>query len=200
MIQQERELKFALATVQDYEKLRRVLPNFQKTTRQRNFYFDTPSRHLAARRIMLRVREEAGEISICLKRNAQVAAGYFRAEEITHLLDQQVWEKIKTGSLSLHELSPLPLGEELIGLLQSEPLHILGSIETERSYFWHEQGFCIELDRVRMSHGEEEYEVEVETEKPETPRSFLLQLFAAQQIAWEEQKFTKYERFLHRHR
>lgn len=198
MADHEKELKFALATAEDYEKLRCLLPNLQKITQQRNFYFDTPSRRLADHRIMLRVREEEGEVSMCLKRNARIAEGYFTAEEITIPLDRTTWEKVQEGVISLHELPSLPAGNELTTLRQSEPLHILGSIETERCYFWHEKGFCIELDRIRMSDGAEEYEVEVETETPEAVRSILLALFASQDICWEEQKLTKYERFLQR--
>ncbi|RMF83826.1 MAG: CYTH domain-containing protein, partial [Nitrospinota bacterium] len=186
---QEKELKFALATVRDYQKLRDMLPNLQRVSYQTNYYFDTPSRLLAARRIMVRVREEEGEVSLCLKRNATVASAYFTAEELTFPLDRPTWEQVKRGELALSALSLLH--RELGSLIQAEPLQLLGGIETERWYFRHDGGFCIELDRIRMPDAREEYEVEVETETPESVRPLLLSLFQEQGIRWAEQTQTK---------
>ena len=76
------------------------------------------------------------------------------------------------------------------------PLVCIGSMVNRRRLYRPDEGFPMEVDASLYPDGEEDYEVEVETDDPERDRRLLEALLAGTGIRFSPQNATKYQRFL----
>lgn len=190
----ERELKLRLQDGEAAGLLARVLGEPFEIVEQLNVYLDTRARQVASSRSMVRLRREGGRWSLTYKRGLRVQAGYFEAREVEvplAALPQTDWSEL--GLSGLEDLAPL---EALRADGVPGELAISGEVHNRRSRYRLSQGEVLELDRTRFPDGRVDWEVEVETRRPDEVRGLLADLAQRAGILFEEQDKTKYERFL----
>jgi uncharacterized protein YjbK len=192
--QVERELKMRLQGAQAARRLGTVLGVPLATIDQVNLYLETADRQVASGRRMVRLRREGGRWILTYKRGLQVQAGYFEAREVEAVLcagPEADWSQADLPALE--QLAPL---QALRADGVAGNLSICGEVHNLRARYRLSNGDILELDRTRFPGGREDWEVEVETRRPEEVRALLAGLSDQAGVALEEQRQTKYERFL----
>ncbi len=195
--QREQEIKYLLQGPDDYQKLAGPggLSGLLGREHQENFYFDTPSLHLADHLTMLRIRTtSSGPARLTLKSGTEVEAGYFRSTEIEAVLSREVLKRVHREPGFLYHLDLKPV-KELRARFGELPLVLVGELLNERCRF-QSGGFLIELDRMTFPDGTQEFEVEVETRDPGLARAWLLEEFQRLGIRPEPGRQTKFERLV----
>ena len=188
----EQELKLRLPTHEDYARLLRRLGPAECSTRQRNDYLDTDGDELRRRRIMARFRDEGGGLVLTVKWKAAQREGYFQAEEEeAGLKARSPSEALRDGEAARALATLCPELREV----DLSTLRVLGSIHNLRLRFRLED-FDLELDHSTYPNGAEDYELEVETLRPEAARELVERLLQDSGARCEPQSLTKYERFL----
>jgi uncharacterized protein YjbK len=188
----EKELKLRLPTHEDYTRLLRRLGPVERSTRQRNDYLDTDGDELRRRRIMVRFRDEGGGLVLTVKWKAVQREGYFQAEEEeAGLKARSPSEALRDGEAARALAALCPELREV----DLSTLRVLGSIHNLRQRFRLED-FDLELDHSTYPNGAEDYELEVETLRPEAARELVERLLQDSGARCEPQSLTKYERFL----
>jgi uncharacterized protein YjbK len=188
----EQELKLRLPTRGDYERLQDLLGRPDRRLEQHNAYLDTAGAELRARRVMARLRDENGALLLTVKWKAGHADGYFQAEEEEVRLEApSAAQAVETGEAArvLRDLCPELQNLELAGL------RVLGGIRNLRQSF-RLDGFELELDHSTYPDGAEDFELELETNRPEAAWKLLERLLRDSGARGEPQTQTKYERFL----
>lgn len=194
MSQIECELKMRLPGEQAARRLGTVLGAPLATVEQVNLYLETADGQVASGPSMVRLRREEGRWTLTYKRGLQVQAGYFEAREVEALLDASPEAEWSEADLpGLESLAPL---RALRADGVPGELSVLGEVYNLRASYRLSNGDILELDRTRFPGGREDWEVEVETRRPEEVRALLADLFDRVGVALEEQRQTKYERFL----
>jgi uncharacterized protein YjbK len=190
----ECELKMRLPGEQAARRLGTVLGAPLATVEQVNLYLETADGQVASGPSMVRLRREEGRWTLTYKRGLQVQAGYFEAREVEALLDASPEAEWSEADLpGLESLAPL---RALRADGVPGELSVLGEVYNLRASYRLSNGDILELDRTRFPGGREDWEVEVETRRPEEVRALLADLFDRVGVALEEQRQTKYERFL----
>jgi uncharacterized protein YjbK len=196
---EEREIKLKIPTPELYKKLVADLPGPEGVVHQRNHYFDTGDGCLVRRGLMLRVRDEDGEIIVTLKGPAKRHGFASVRTEVEEGLQRDLWEQILHGQGALEHLDAAPL-RMLEPILGGRTLKLLGWIDNERRIHRLSSGpldLTVELDRTRFPDGSEEYELEVEVDRhrQEAAETYLRDILSELGLSWELQSKGKYQRF-----
>ena len=196
---EEREIKLKIPTLELYQKLAVALPGTEGVVHQRNHYFDTGDGCLVRRGLMLRVRDEDGEINVTLKGPAKCHGSAWVRTEVEEGLERDLWEQILGGQRALEhvDVAPLRMLEPILG---GRTLKLLGWVDNERRIHRLSSGpldLTVELDRTRFPDGSEEYELEVEEDRhrQEAAETCLREMMSELGLSWELQSKGKYQRF-----
>jgi uncharacterized protein YjbK len=192
----ERELKLVL-DAGGYFRLASALPGYEGERWLANHYFDTADRALRSRGAMLRVRESAGARVAGLKQGVSAKGGAFEAAEWEQPLAPRDWARVARAGGDLGLLDH-PVVREAFALARATVLSYIGTLRVLRKVFRLSPATALELDLVCFEDGAQDWEIEVETERPEGVRPFVEELLERRGIRWHEQTRTKYERFLAR--
>lgn len=192
----EREIKLRITDDSHVALLLQALPEPAEVLHQTNYYFDTPERDLRHKhRAMLRLRESETEQVFTLKRASTFEDGYLQAEDYE--------EPTEFTSSDLRDEKWLPadvLPEPIHSIVRKEygieELRLQGALRNERQVFPMPQGFTIEFDKTVFPGARIDYEIEVETDDPETVRLALNSLLEQNAIDFVPETKTKYSRFL----
>ena len=191
----EKELKIIIHTEKDFQKLLKKLPDYQKTVFQTNYYWDTKDFQFLKNSINIRIRfEDSNNPVITVKHGNTINNGYFIADEYeseyTGLEKKfEIGEKLDLQSLSSK------LSEKINEVSDSSSLICLGSLKTIRRLY-KLNCYKIELDHVFFPEGNEDYELEVETNDIDNLRPLIKALFKKLSVIYSNQSQTKYQRFL----
>jgi uncharacterized protein YjbK len=193
-VRREIELKYRLEDRATYEKLCREMGDPLDAWEQINHYFRSADGKMPGAEGVIRIRLEKGKAVLTVKLGA-LKNGLASAQEY-----EEPWqgplEEMPPSSNSLWESghAGLRVLEQRFG--QRFPLVWAGKMVNQRNLYRSAEGLCIEVDGSRYPDGEEDYEVEVETESPERDRSLLVALLQNLGIRFVPQHATKYQRFL----
>lgn len=192
----EQELKFSLPDRAAFEKALAFLGPAEAVLEQVNHYFSAPGGEVSAN-WSLRIRQEADCFELTLKSGRKQVEGYFEAREINHeLTSEQAREMLASASWApewFTRWEPLRLLKEEFGV--DQPLYI-GSLRNLRHKCRKMDWGQPELDQTSFPDGSIDYELEVETDRPDAVRSALEPL--AELLTVETK--TKFRRFLERTR
>jgi uncharacterized protein YjbK len=190
----ERELKLVL-DAPDYLRLASSLPGYAGERWLANHYFDTSDRALRSKGAMLRIRETEDGRIVGLKQAVSIRDGEFEAAEREAPLEDRDWLRLVRAGGDVGILDH-PVVREAFALAGADVLPYQGVLRVLRKRYAIASPDGLELDLVSFEDGSQDYELEVETERPESTRPFLKELLESKRIAWREQTLTKYERFL----
>lgn len=173
MADRETELKLALATADDYERVRDRLPGFEGELEQENRYYDLPGSPLGRSGVLWRLRRTSQGFTLTVKRKAEVEDGYFQSEEHEEPLEDEVgeaiyrdpsrWTTVESGIVTA-------LADEFGPLADVKPW---GSMSNRRRRYRLREDVLVELDRTEFGPGDVEWEIEVEHRDPHTVRALL---------------------------
>lgn len=193
-VRRETELKYRLEARAEYEKLCGGLGDPVDAWEQINHYFQSEDGKIPGEEGVIRIRQEKGKAVLTVKLGA-LENGLARAREY-----EQPWSgpadqmppRSKALWRSRHE--GLEIFQRRLG--RQFPLVWVGRMVNLRKLYRYGQSFCMEVDASRYPDGQEDYEVEVETEFPERDRALLEALLHDLGIGVVPQTETKYQRFL----
>lgn len=202
MSPQEREIKLAIADRRSYDRLCSELEGFEKEIEQINYYLDGPGLRLGRHNTMLRVRTRADRDGgvLTLKRGTTIRDGYFdSSEEEVSLSPREVGALLERPA-RIERLGPeaAALFEIAAGKRPAPPLEVVGELRNIRRNYRLPEGVFVELDRLCFGEGEEEYEVEVETDDPDGVREILGRIFARIEVSATPRSETKFQRLMAR--
>jgi len=196
----EKELKFLIASREDFRRLRDdpAWGTRSEPERQVNHYFDSSDRRLVRARVLLRLREEGIRVVLTLKCGTEVRPGFFDSLEIEEEVDPGVLARALEEPESLVDL-PLAAIAELQRRFGRPPLVVAGTLVNERVR--RETGvgpsnLVLEVDRLLFPDGSEAYELEIETSDPPRAEAWVHDTIIAAGVRLEPQRMTKMERFL----
>lgn len=185
----ERELKYRLDEVA-YEHLKTALGKSQGQELQVNLYLDTPEGGISAAHGALRLRRERETRTLTYKRGLSQTGSFFEILELEAEVDEPLWQALASGLLPELPLEPLErLRQDFPGVKQLVPL---GQVQNLRIRYPLPTGDTAELDRTEFPGGGLDYELEVETERPEEVERHLHTLG----VILAPQSKTKFRRFL----
>ena len=190
----EVELKLKLEGRAQYEELCRKMGDPVDAWKQVNHYFRSADGRMPGEEGVIRIRLERGKAVLTVKLGV-LQNGLAKAQEY-----EEPWpgseEEMPPSSEALWGSGHggLKVLEQRYGTRL--PLVWLGSMVNERKLYRSGTGLCMEVDASRYPDGEEDYEVEVETESPERDRETLETLLGDLGIRFVPQPATKYQRFL----
>ena len=195
----EQELKWIISHRQDWLKLQEALGKAERELRQKNVYLDTEDAYFAARRSMLRLREENGRWLFVYKRGLSLENGYFSALEIEEEVSAEVALAISRGQLQAVDEGKvyqqirqegfegtLHTAGEVVNIRRVWPIKAAGLEGAEK----------FELDCTSFDSGHTEYELELETLRGDILQEEVQTWAEGLGIKLIKQKATKYERFL----
>ncbi len=157
---------------------------------QVNLYLDTPEGGLSAAHGALRLRQEGETRTLTYKRGLSQTGSFFEILELEAEVDQPLWQTLASGQLPDFPLEPLErLRQDFPGVKR---LVALGQVQNLRICYPLPTGDTAELDRTEFPGGGLDYELEVETERPEEVERHLVSLG----VPLEPQSKTKFRRFL----
>jgi uncharacterized protein YjbK len=193
-VRRETELKYRLEGRAEYEKLCRELGDPEDAWEQINHYFQSADGKIPGEDGVIRIRQEKGRAVLTVKLGA-LANGLARAREYEQPWSGP-WHQMPPRSKALWESrhEGLEVLERRFG--GRFPLVWAGRMVNLRKLYRSVRGLCMEVDASRYPDGQEDYEVEVETESPERDRALLEALLRDLGIGFVPQTATKYQRFL----
>ena len=192
-VRREIELKYRLEGRAEYEKLCWEMGDPVDAWEQINHYFRSADGKIPGEEGVIRIRLEKGKAVFTVKLGA-LENGLASAQEY-----EEPWQGPRQMPPSSNLLwksghSGLKALEQRFG--QRFPLAWAGQMVNQRKVYRSVEGLCMEVDASRYPDGEEDYEVEVETESPERDRGLLEALLKNLGIRFVPQPATKYQRFL----
>lgn len=193
-VRREIELKYRLEGRAQYEKLCREMGDPADTWEQINHYFRSADGRIPGEDGVIRIRLEKGRAVLTVKLGS-LKNGLASAREY-----EEPWsgplEEIPPPSGLLWESGHAGLRalEQRVG--RQFPLVWAGKMVNQRKLYRSAEGLCVEVDASRYPDGEEDHEVEVETENPERDRGLLEALLKRLGVRFALQPATKYQRFL----
>jgi uncharacterized protein YjbK len=193
---QELELKYALPSVNDGEKLALMMGPPDAIHVQRNVYFDTPESDLLKAGAMLRVREVGEKIIATFKSEATLVDGYLQCREQESSLTSIEWRAVLEGGQSLESLDVATIHAARNCAQEGAGFEVLGVVLNTRRVYRLPSGHEMELDRTELPGGRVDVEVEIETDKPEIVRAEVEEILKNCEIPWSHQNKPKYARFL----
>ncbi|MFN0059150.1 MAG: CYTH domain-containing protein [Planctomycetota bacterium] len=203
---EEQELKYALASKADWERVCATLPGLEHELRQRNSYWDTPTRALRALGASLRLRiEESAALSrafVTLKSGKRRSNGCFIADEIEAPIEMRDALAIHDGSLRFAALTNRVLVAVTALAIDCEQLQSWGELENLRRCYRVSPTLTVEVDhsvlcdpRVAPDRRHAEFwEVELECVDVTSARALLTRFLAAARADYKPQTMTKAER------
>jgi len=193
---QERELKYALFSVNDGEKLASMMGSPDQIQEQKNIYFDTPDRALLKAGGMLRVREVGAKIIATFKSEARWIDGYLQCREQESLLTSAQWLAVQNEEISLENVDVMTIHAAKEYVSEGACFEVLGEVLNTRRVYALPSGYDMELDTTTLPGGRVDVEVEIETDKPDLVRKEVEEILARCELAWSHQTQPKYARFL----
>jgi uncharacterized protein YjbK len=193
-VRRETELKVRLEGRAEYERLCRAMGDPVEGWDQINHYFHSADGKIPGKEGVIRIRVEKGRALFTVKLGG-LTNGLARAEEY-----EQPWsgppEAMPPTSRLLWESghAGMKVLEQRFGW--RFPLVWVGKMLNHRKLYRSAEGLCLEVDASQYPDGQEDYEVEVETESPERDRELLKALLDGLGIRFSLQTATKYQRFL----
>jgi len=193
-VRREIEIKLRLEGRAQYDKLCREMGAPADAWEQINHYFRSEDGRIPGEEGVIRVRLERGKAVLTVKLGA-LKDGLASAQEY-----EEAWrgplEEMPPASTAMWDAGHA-------GLLALErrfgkrfPLVWVGKMINRRRLYSTDEGLCMEVDASRYPDGEEDYEVEVETDDPERDRHLLEGLLDRLDVLYVPQPATKYQRFL----
>lgn len=198
----EKELKYFLSR-EDYNKLLRVSKKrVIKTVRQTNYYFDDETLFLRKHKIGLRLRIEDGRHgTVTLKEPSRQTSTKIPKLKIRHEWEAKIpltiakeicKEKRAITSLS-HK--PIKILKTRLSKDSFNDISLLGSVKTVRTFVSADSKVVLEVDKFKMFR-KRFYELEVETQKPETADRVVRELFKKHKIKCRPITKSKLGRFI----
>lgn len=193
-IRREIEIKLRLEGRAQYDKLCREMGTPADGWEQINHYFRSEDGRIPGEEGVIRIRLERGKAVFTVKLGSLkegLASAQEYEEDWQGPLEQMpppstaMWDAGHAGLQALEQRS----GRRF-------PLVWVGTMINQRRLYRTAEGLCMEVDASRYPDGEEDYEVEVETDHPERDRGFLEALLDRLDILYVPQPATKYQRFL----
>lgn len=190
----ETEIKLRLEGRAQYEKLCRRLGAPSDAWEQINHYFQSEDGRIPGEEGVIRIRLEKGKAVFTVKLGV-LKGGLASAREY-----EEAWrgpvEEVPPPSCAMWDAghSGLQALEAKFGL--RFPLVWVGKMVNRRRLYRTAEGLRMEVDASTYPDGEEDYEVEVETDDPERDRVLLEALLNDLGIRFVPQPATKYQRFL----
>ncbi len=193
-MRQEIELKLRLESREQYEELCRKLGTPDDAWEQINHYFRSEDGKIPGDKGVIRIRLEKDRAVFTVKLGA-LRDGLATAMEYEEAWPGQV-EQMPPSSNEIWETghSGLEALEQQFG--GPFPLEWIGKMVNRRKLYRTVEGVCLEVDASRYPDGHEDYEVEVETDRPDRDRGMLEGLLSSLGIRFTPQPATKYQRFL----
>ena len=190
----EREVKFAILTEKDFERvLARLGPGIRRVV-QVNLYLDTSRHELAAGGRMLRARvTSAGDCLLTFKEMVRFDGGEMEAREEEVPCDRGVLEKAIEVGLRNADLCKL-LPEDVLSALPADALMVRAWAKTERFVRKMDADVKVYLDRTAYPGGVEDFELEVECDDVSRARAVAEELVGAAGVALLPQTRTKNQR------
>lgn len=192
----ENEIKLEVSSGEDF---RRILEFFSACATEEsrdvlvNYYLDTENLALAKQLIMIRVRS-AKKNFLTFKNGTQIEDGYFRSTEIEVELDALQLDEALANPCVLFEWNVEPI-QELERQIGRVELELIGKLENERTRL-RVDDHLVELDRMRFPDLSEEYEIELESERPEEAREWCLTRLSKLGVEVSPSTRTKFHRLL----
>ena len=193
-VRREIEIKLRLEGRAQYDRLCREMGTPADAWEQINHYFRSEDGRIPGKEGVIRIRLERGKAVFTVKLGA-LKDGLASAREYEEPwpgpLEEMpppwtaMWD---AGHSGLHAL------EQRFG--GRFPLVWVGKMINRRRLYRPDEGLCMEVDASRYPDGEEDYEVEVETDDPERDRGLLEALLDRLDVLYVPQPATKYQRFL----
>lgn len=202
MTQGERELKFAIASQQDFERVAAFFPAVGPPLHQLNHYFsDQPERPDPHWSLRLRQESEPGQVPLAeltLKRGRRQTEALFEATETTVALTPSQAQKVLSPEWpeEIWGLAPLQELQQWLGLRPR--LWCLGTLHNIRRRGPFQGKWVGELDMTHFPDGSLGYELEVELTSPELTIAEVMQDLAPLGSLLRPQSQTKFRRFLDR--
>jgi uncharacterized protein YjbK len=193
-IRTEVEIKLRLEGRAHYDKLCREMAEPQEDWEQVNHYFQSEDGRIPGEEGVIRIRQEKGKAVFTVKLGA-LEAGLASSREY-----EEPWqgarEEMPPPSTAMWDSghSGLRALEEKFG--GRFPLVWIGKMVNRRRLYRTAEGLSMEVDASTYPDGEEDYEVEVETDDPERDRALLEALLEKLGVRFVPQPATKYQRFL----
>jgi uncharacterized protein YjbK len=193
-VRREIEIKLRLEDRAQYERLCRALGRPQDAWEQVNHYYCSEDGKIPGEEGVIRIREEKGGAVLTVKlgslKDGLASAREYEAVWCGRLEEappssSAIWETGHAGLKALEQTYGKPF-----------PLVWLGKMINQRRLYLSPEGPSLEVDASRYPDGEEDYEVEVETEHPERDRLLLEERLNNLGIRFSPQTATKYQRFL----
>lgn len=197
----EVEIKLALPDANAHAKVLKALASHRRTLhRQQNYFFDSPDGAVSRSRRSLRVRlYDDDKAVLTIKGRLEMKGGIARATELEDELDVGLAKRAVKAPQELLSCDNASL-KELRKEVKFESLVCLGTFKNNRTVFdW--QGQVVEVDETiysaTASHPTEAtfYEIELETEEPETIKTMLTDFLDENKISWADNNTTKFKRF-----
>ena len=187
----ELELKLAIDSALDYQRLCEALPGFEEEKNQRNIYFDD-QRQLAARRMMLRLRIEPPSAWLTLKIASSRREGVFDSEEIEEAVALDLALALEAEPRAIMRIDAAVIEESRTRC--ESPLQNLvewGRVEKRRRCYRVSSGLLVEMDETRFPDGVLRWEVEAEGDTPTLAREFLDRIAMEVGVTLQAQTQTK---------
>jgi uncharacterized protein YjbK len=187
----ELELKLAIDSALDYQRLCEALPGFEEEKKQRNIYFDD-QRQLAARRMMLRLRIEPPSAWLTLKIASSRRDGVFDSEEIEEAVALDLALALEAEPRAIMRIDAAVIEESRTRC--ESPLQNLvewGRVENRRRCYRVSSGLLVEMDETRFPDGVLRWEVEAEGDTPTLAREFLDRIAMEVGVTLQAQTQTK---------
>jgi len=195
----EQEIKFELESAADFsrflEGLEAAAQMPARLLSQTNHYLDTRELTLAGRLVMFRIRESSGVV-ITLKSGTHVEDGYFRSREVEAALDPALLDGILARPRTVYGLDVAPV-QALCHDFGELQLECIGTLRNMRRVVVVD-GHTVEIDQMQFGEGDEEYEVEIESARPDEVRHWCLERFRALGVEARPSTETKFQRLLGR--
>ena len=193
-IRREIEIKLRLEGRAQYDKLCREMGTPADAWEQINHYFRSEDGGIPGEEGVIRIRLERGKGIFAVKLGA-LKDGLASAQEY-----EEVWRG-PLGEMPPPSIAMWDTGHAGLHALEKRfgkrfPLVWVGKMINQRRLYRTAEGLCMEVDASRYPDGEEDYEVEVETDDPERDRALLEALLDRLGVRFVPQPATKYQRFL----
>jgi uncharacterized protein YjbK len=193
-IRREIELKLRLEGRAQYDRLCREMGTPADAWEQINHYFRSEDGRIPGEEGVIRIRLERGKAVFTVKLGA-LKDGLASAQEY-----EEVWrgplEEIPPPSTAMWDAGHAGLHALEHRFGKRFLLVWVGKMINKRRLYRSAEGLCMEVDASRYPDGEEDYEVEVETDDPERDRGLLEALLDRLDVLCVPQPATKYQRFL----
>jgi uncharacterized protein YjbK len=193
----EIEIKFAFETKKDFWRFVRCFAVEKRGVVQTNYYFDSHDGRLGEMGFVVRLRKARGKFLLTVKgqRNA-TEEGVFDVAEFETEVGRKECEKLLQGRRSGEVIARfLPdLQPEARKVLLSKDLVLITQSKTRRFRAVLAGGMEAVADETLFENGKKDYEVEVESENPETARKVLLEALKTCGAKAVVQALSKFER------